>query len=96
MRLAGAEPFPLAGNVRFGLDTVRSKYSCFDVEMCYAHDQTVVRVAELYCSGIRLDIFGLNDHDAYQTITVPAGPFKVGNPLFADTPQLPLEDWLVS
>jgi hypothetical protein len=27
---------------------------------------------------------------------VPAGPLKVGNPLIADTLQLPLEDWSVS
>jgi hypothetical protein len=61
-----------------------------------AHDQTVIRVAELYASGICLNIFGLNDHDPYQAITVPARPLKVGNPLIADTLQLPLEDWSVS
>jgi hypothetical protein len=64
--------------------------------MYNAHDQTVVRVAELYGSGISLNIFGLNDHDPYQAITVPARPLKVGNPLIADTLQLPLEDWSVS
>jgi hypothetical protein len=64
--------------------------------MCDAHDQTVVRVAELYGSGISLNIFGLNDHDPYQAITVPARPLKVGNPLIADTPQVPFEDWSVS
>jgi hypothetical protein len=61
-----------------------------------AHDQTLVRVAELYGSGIRLNIVGLNDHDPYQAITVPARPLKVGDPLIANTPQLPLEDWSVS
>jgi hypothetical protein len=81
---------------RFCSSTLRSKYSCFDVETCDAHDQTVVRVAELYRSGICLNIVGLNDHDPYQAITVPARPLKVGNPLIADTPQLSLEDWTVS
>jgi hypothetical protein len=89
-------PFPLASHVRFGSSILRSKYSCFDIEMCDAHDQTVVWVAELYCSGIRQNIFGLNDHDPYQAITVPARPLKVGNPLIADTPQLPPKDWPVS
>ena len=78
------------------VQVLRSEYACFGVEACDAHDQTVVRVAELYGSGIRLNIFGLNDHDPYQAITVPARPLKVGNPLIADTPQLPLEDWPVS
>jgi SOS response associated peptidase (SRAP) len=76
--------------------TLSSEHSCFCVEMCDAHDQTVVRVTELYAPGTRLNIFGLNDHDPYQAITVPARPLKVGNPLFADTPQRPLEDWPVS
>jgi hypothetical protein len=58
--------FPLASHVRFGSSTLRSKYSCFDVEMCDSHDQTVVRVAELDGSGICLNIVGLNDHDPYQ------------------------------
>jgi hypothetical protein len=61
-----------------------------------AHDQTVVRVAEFYGSGIYLNIFGLNDHDPYQAIWVPEGPLKVGNQLIADTPQLSFEDWSVS
>jgi hypothetical protein len=43
-----------------------------------------------------LNIFGLNDHDPYQAITVPARPLKVGNQLIADTAQLSLEDWSVS
>jgi hypothetical protein len=64
--------------------------------MCDSHDQTVVRVAELDGSGICLNIVGLNDHDPYQTVTVVSRPLKVGNPLIADTPQLPLEDSLVS
>jgi hypothetical protein len=64
--------------------------------MCDAHDQTVFWIAELYGSWICLNIFGLNDHDPYQAITVPARPLKVGNPLIADTPQVPFEDWSVS
>jgi hypothetical protein len=79
-----------------GSSTLGSKYSCLDVETCDAHDQTVLRVAELYCSGICLNIVGLNDHDPYQAITVPARLLRIGNPLIADTPQLPLEDRPVS
>jgi hypothetical protein len=65
MRPAGAEPSLLATHYRFGSSTLCSKCSCFGIKMCDTHDKTVVRVAELYCSWVRLNIFGLNDYDPH-------------------------------
>src|ERR1700683_2417017 len=85
-----------ASRLRVASSTLRSKFACFAVEMCNAHDQTVVRIAVLYGSGIRPNIIGLDYDDPHQAITAPARPLKVGNPLFAYTAQLPFEDWSVS
>ena len=78
---------PIVGDlIKFcAFHAFRSKYPCIGIEMRDVHNQTVVRIAGLYCPGICLIIFGLKDDDADQAITVATCPIEVGNPLFTST-----------
>ena len=64
--------------------TLRPERSGSNVKMHDANDQSFVWITGMKFSGLGLWIFGYQDNNADQAITVIARPFQVCDPFFAN------------